>query len=212
MRTREFDGHRFPISFTKQVQEVMDRNVGVGKPFSRKSDLVNFCVLQVLGSGQSKTEGERESVACELQLKVDELSKLGKKHHYEEVEKAQLLCAFYGVPFSEFFSRMMEIEERARKDWDEHFNQCESCQHACKLSSSEEHVACWFDEKLNLVAAFHTPEEVLDQFLAAASILKLRQQIAGLRLKLRGCNTTLKPSGERKKPRVEIRLSKKSPT
>ena len=180
MRTRQYDGHRFLVSFTKRVREIMDANVGVGKRFPRKSDLINYCIIQVLGSERQKTENEEGRVASQLQAKLDELEKLRKKHPFAE-GKSRVLAHCYSIAAD----RAVELAERAQADWKEHYDRCEDCAISCRKAN--ESGACWrMDVKDQIhIAWFASEDAILSDLLAAVDISKLKAEVDKLKLELK---------------------------
>jgi len=180
----------------------MDANVGVGKRFARKSDLINYCIIQELGSERQKTENEEIRVARQLQAKLDGLEKLRRKHPFAE-GRSRVLAEFYSIPMD----HAVELAEKAQGDWDEHSGKCSVCPIQCYKANQEG--ACWQVKGKEVkveIAWFASENQILSELLVAVDMSKLKAEVDHLKLELKGTPSSEKGETQTSNGRYRVHV------
>jgi hypothetical protein len=168
--------HRYLISLSSRAMELMNQNVGFGKRFATKSQCVNYCVMQQLGSEQVKQEDRRERLRRELHDTLDALVKLKAKQRQTEdgklfpIYRARILSTVYGIPLDD----TVTLAEKAEAEWKQHWDPTEKRAIWPAILDGEKYTA-----------RYEKPEHILPDLLAAVEIRQLEQRIQDLKTELK---------------------------
>lgn len=168
--------HRYLISLSSRAMELMNQNVGFGKRFATKSQCVNWCVMQQLGSEQVKQEDRRERLRRELHGTLDALVKLKARQRQTEdgklfpIYRARILSAIYSVPVD----NPVLLAEKAEKEWGEKWDPTEKRAIWPAILDGEKYTA-----------RYERPEHILPDLLAAVEIQQMEQKIQELKTELK---------------------------
>jgi len=169
-----YEKHRFLVSFTREVLDIMDVNVGAkgsGKPFTRKSDFINYCITQY-----SKEEAPN-LLLKQLRDQSVKLMDLREDHDKDE-KRSSILSQFYSIPLYQ----PVQLAARAKADFEKHQTLCPSCDHRQECIDREEGHACWHVK--NEVAVFAEPEEIFPTIYAALETKEVERRIKDLEVRL----------------------------
>ena len=168
-----YEDHRFLVSFTKEGLGVIDANVGPkhsGKPFTRKSDFIDYCITQ-----HSKAEGQSPLLK---QLRDLYVELMNLKEHESDEKRSSILSQFYSIPLNQ----AVQLATKARADFEKHQTLCSSCDFRQECIDKDEGHGCWHVK--NEVAVFADPEEIFPTVYAALEIQEIERKIKVLEVQL----------------------------
>ena len=168
-----YEDHRFLVSFTKEGLGVIDANVGPkhsGKPFTRKSDFIDYCITQY-----SKAEGQNPLLK---QLRDQYVKLMNLKEHESDEKRSSILSQFYSIPLNQ----AVQLATKAKADFEKHQTLCSSCDFRQECIDKDEGHGCWHVK--NEVAVFADPEEIFPTIYAALEIQETERKIKVLEAQL----------------------------
>ena len=168
-----YEDHRFLVSFTKEGLGVIDANVGPkhsGKPFTRKSDFIDYCITQY-----SKAEGQNPLLK---QLRDQYVKLMNLKEHESDEKRSSILSQFYSIPLNQ----AVQLATKAKADFEKHQTLCSSCDFRQECIDKDEGHGCWHVK--NEVAVFADPEEIFPTVYAALEIQEIERKIKVLEVQL----------------------------
>lgn len=169
-----YEKHRFLVSFTREALDIVDANVGAkgsGKPFTRKSDFIDYCI------NQYSKEETPNLLLKQLRDQSVRLMNL-REDHYNDGKRGSILSQFYSIPLD----RPVQLAARARADFEKHQTLCPNCDLRQECSYREEECACW--RVKNEGAVFADPEEIFPTVYAALEIREVERRIKDLEVRV----------------------------